>query len=88
MAAVTFREFALQDDNLIVAQQEMLESGVVERFPLGDQEILCRHLHAVVADWVADYRREPRARVARAPRQGDQGEMRSISRPQPWRSAA
>jgi hypothetical protein len=58
MAAVTFREFALQDDNLIVAQQEMLESGVVERFPLGDQEILCRHFHAVVADWVDAYRGE------------------------------
>jgi phenylpropionate dioxygenase-like ring-hydroxylating dioxygenase large terminal subunit len=57
MAAVTFREFALQDDNLIVAQQEMLESRVVERFPLGDQEILCRHFHAVVGQWVDDWQR-------------------------------
>jgi len=51
----------LQDDNLIVAQQAMLESGVVERFPLGDQEILCRHLHAVVAQWVDDWRNAPAA---------------------------
>ena len=25
----------------------MLESRVVDRFPLNDQEILCRHLHQV-----------------------------------------
>jgi hypothetical protein len=61
MAAATFREFALQDDNLIVAQQAMLESGVVDRFPLGDQEILCRHLHAVVAQWVDDRQNAPAA---------------------------
>jgi Rieske 2Fe-2S family protein len=31
-----------------------LESGYVERFPLNDQEVLLRHLHKVVADWVDD----------------------------------
>ena len=36
----------------------MLESRVVTAFPLNDQEILCRHLHKVAADWVADYTRE------------------------------
>jgi len=28
---------------------------VVTAFPLNDQEILCRHLHKVVADRVNDY---------------------------------
>ena len=34
----------------------------IERFPLNDQEVLCRHLHKVAADWVDDYKkqREPR----------------------------
>jgi hypothetical protein len=41
----------------------MLESRVVTSFPLNDQEILCRHLHKVAADWVDDYTRE-RAEVA------------------------
>jgi nitrite reductase/ring-hydroxylating ferredoxin subunit len=58
MAAVTFKEFALQDDNLIASAQMMLESGVLTAFPLGDQEILCRHLHKVAADWVEAYQRE------------------------------
>jgi len=40
------------------ATQIMLESRVVTAFPLNDQEILCRHLHKVAADWVADYQRE------------------------------
>ena len=38
----------------------MLESRVVTAFPLNDQEILCRHLHKVAADWVDDYTRETR----------------------------
>jgi phenylpropionate dioxygenase-like ring-hydroxylating dioxygenase large terminal subunit len=58
MAAASFREFAIQDDNLVAAQQSMLESRVVDGFPLGDQEVLCRHLHTVVANWVDDYRHE------------------------------
>jgi hypothetical protein len=36
----------------------MLESRAVSVFPLGDQEILCRHLHKVTADWVDDYERK------------------------------
>ncbi len=35
----------------------MLESRAVSAFPLNDQEILCRHLHRVAADWVNDYKR-------------------------------
>jgi glycine betaine catabolism A len=58
MAAVTFKEYALQDGNTLEATQIMLESRVVTSFPLNDQEILCRHLHKVAADWVDDYTRE------------------------------
>lgn len=58
MAAVTFKEYALQDGNTLEATQIMLESRVVEAFPLNDQEILCRHLHKEVGDRVAEYRRE------------------------------
>ena len=52
MAAVTFKEYALQDGNTLEATQIMLESRVVTAFPLNDQEILCRHLHKVAAEWV------------------------------------
>jgi hypothetical protein len=58
MAAVTFKEYALQDGNTLEATQIMLETRVVTEFPLNDQEILCRHLHKVAADWVDDYTRE------------------------------
>jgi phenylpropionate dioxygenase-like ring-hydroxylating dioxygenase large terminal subunit len=58
MAAVTFKEYGLQDGNTLEATQTMLESRVVTAFPLNDQEILCRHLHKVAADWVDDYQRE------------------------------
>ena len=56
MAAVTFKEYGLQDANTLEATQTMLESRVVTEFPLGDQEILCRHLHKVAGDWVKAYR--------------------------------
>ncbi len=58
MAAVTFKEYGLQDANTLEATQLMLESRVVTSFPLNDQEVLCRHLHKVAADWVEDYTRE------------------------------
>jgi phenylpropionate dioxygenase-like ring-hydroxylating dioxygenase large terminal subunit len=58
MAAVTFKEFALQDDNLIASIQTTLDAGVIPSFPLGDQEILVRHLHKTAGDWVEAYRRE------------------------------
>jgi Rieske 2Fe-2S family protein len=56
LAAVTFKEFSLQDANTLEATQSMVESRVVDRFPLGDQEVLCRHLHKEVADWIADFK--------------------------------
>ena len=58
LAAVSFKEYGLQDANTLEATQTMLESRVLERFPLMDQEVLCRHLHKVAAEWVDDYKRE------------------------------
>ena len=54
-AAVTFKEFALQDGNTLEATQTMLKSRVVTEFPLCDQEVLCRHLHQVAKEYVAAY---------------------------------
>jgi hypothetical protein len=54
MAAATFKEFGLQDANTLEATQIGIESGYVKRFHLNDQEVLCRHLHKVVGDWVAE----------------------------------
>ena len=53
LAAVTFKEFALQDCNTLEATQTMLESRVVSQFPLNDQEILIRHLHKTAGEYVA-----------------------------------
>jgi hypothetical protein len=55
LAAVTFKEYALQDANTLEATQSMLKSRVVTDFPLNDQEILLRHLHKVVADYVKEH---------------------------------
>ena len=57
LAAVTFKEFALQDGNTLEATQTMLQSRVVTEFPLCDQEVLCRHLHKVAHDYVDAYGR-------------------------------
>jgi phenylpropionate dioxygenase-like ring-hydroxylating dioxygenase large terminal subunit len=66
LAAVTFKEYALQDGNTLEATQSMIATRTVTEFPLNDQEILLRHLHKVVADKVAAYRaEEPRDAVAR-----------------------
>jgi phenylpropionate dioxygenase-like ring-hydroxylating dioxygenase large terminal subunit len=55
LAAVTFKEYALQDGNTLEATQVMLESRAVTTFPLGDQEILLRQLHHVTHEWVDEY---------------------------------
>lgn len=55
IAAVTFKEFALQDSNTLEATQKMLETRVVKEFPLCDQEILLRHLHTSAQRIVDDY---------------------------------
>ncbi len=73
LAAVTFKEFGLQDCNTLEATQRMLESRVVSHFPLNDQEVLLRHLHKTAGEYVAAYQeqRDPpdaarRLRVASA----------------------
>jgi hypothetical protein len=58
LAAASFKEYGLQDANTLEATQSMLESRVIERFPLNDQEVLCRHLHKVTADWVDEYEKQ------------------------------
>jgi Rieske 2Fe-2S family protein len=57
LAAVSFKEYGLQDANTLEATQRALESRVIDRFPLMDQEVLCRHLHKVTAEWVDDYKK-------------------------------
>jgi phenylpropionate dioxygenase-like ring-hydroxylating dioxygenase large terminal subunit len=49
--AVT-KEYALQDANTLEATQRMIETGVVKEFHLNDQEILCRHHHYAVREFV------------------------------------
>jgi phenylpropionate dioxygenase-like ring-hydroxylating dioxygenase large terminal subunit len=58
VAAVVFKEFALQDAGMLGGTQAALETGAVREFHLSDQEVLVRHFHKVVGDWVADHRRE------------------------------
>ncbi|MEB3019481.1 SRPBCC family protein [[Mycobacterium] crassicus] len=55
VAAVVLKEFALQDAGMLGGTQAALEYGILDEFPLNDQEILVRHLHKVVTDWVADH---------------------------------
>ena len=58
LAAVSFKEYGLQDANTLEATQTMVESGVVDKFLLCDQEVLIRHLHKETAAWVDDYQRK------------------------------
>ena len=61
MTRATHKEYALQDCNTLEATQRQLESGVFSSFPLSDHEVLCRHLHKVIGDWVTDFQTAPRA---------------------------
>jgi len=54
-AAVTVKEYALQDAGTLDGTQLGLESRAFASYPLNDQEILVRHFHKTVADWVADH---------------------------------
>jgi phenylpropionate dioxygenase-like ring-hydroxylating dioxygenase large terminal subunit len=56
--ALNYKDFGLQDVNTCEATQQMLESRAVERFPLGDQEVLCRHMHKTVYEAVGKYQAE------------------------------
>ena len=55
LAVVTFKEYGLQDGNTLEATQTMIESGVVDAFPLCDQEVMIRHLHSVAQKYVDDH---------------------------------
>ncbi len=57
LAAVTFKEYSLQDGNTLEATQTMLETGVVTEFPLCDQEVMLRLLHKTVGDYVENYQK-------------------------------
>ncbi|MEZ0366918.1 aromatic ring-hydroxylating dioxygenase subunit alpha [Mycobacterium sp. pUA109] len=57
LAAVTFKEYALQDANTLEATQTMLGTRVVNDFLLCDQEILLRHLHKTARDYVSEYQK-------------------------------
>ena len=52
---MVFKEFALQDANTLAATQLGIESGAITHFNFNDQEVLCRHLHKEIGEWVADY---------------------------------
>jgi phenylpropionate dioxygenase-like ring-hydroxylating dioxygenase large terminal subunit len=65
LAAVTFKEYALQDANTLEATQTMLKSRAVTGFPLNDQEILLRHLHKVAGDRVREHRAKETSDAAR-----------------------
>ncbi|MGY0499463.1 aromatic ring-hydroxylating oxygenase subunit alpha [Nocardia sp. FBN12] len=60
VASVVFKEFALQDAGMLTGTQTALESAYrtagLTHFPVNDQEILVRHFHKAVADWVDEYR--------------------------------
>lgn len=66
LAAVTFKEYALQDGNTLEATQTMLESRAIREFPLNDQEVLLRHLHVTARKYVDDYQQRSRATPLRA----------------------
>jgi phenylpropionate dioxygenase-like ring-hydroxylating dioxygenase large terminal subunit len=55
LAAVTFKEYGLQDANTLEATQSMLETRVVTEFPLCDQEVMLRHLHQTAQKYVDDH---------------------------------
>ncbi|MFJ9710409.1 aromatic ring-hydroxylating dioxygenase subunit alpha [Streptomyces sp. NPDC101234] len=55
LAVVSFKEYGLQDGNTLEATQTMLESRTVDEFPLCDQEVLLRHLHATARQFVRAY---------------------------------
>ena len=57
LAVVTFKEYGLQDSNTLEATQRMLETRVVDRFPLCDQEVMLRHLHGKAREYVDEHQK-------------------------------
>jgi phenylpropionate dioxygenase-like ring-hydroxylating dioxygenase large terminal subunit len=60
-AAITVKEYALQDAGTLDGTQLGLESRAFDDFPLNDQEILVRHFHRSVGEWVERHRRRQEA---------------------------
>ena len=58
VTAAMSKEAGIQDMATLDGTQQGLESGVVDCFPLSDQEITVRHFHEVVNEWVQAYLRE------------------------------
>lgn len=58
LVAVEFKEFLLQDANLLECAQSMLSRNLRTHFPLNDEEVLVRNMHRTSQDAVAKYRRE------------------------------
>lgn len=58
LAAVTFKEYALQDANTLEATQTQIGTRAVTEFPLCDQEVLLRHLHHTAHRYVDKYKEE------------------------------
>jgi hypothetical protein len=58
LTAVEFKEFLMQDANLVEAAQSMLELGVKDNFPLCDEEVAVRNTHHAVQVAVRKYREE------------------------------
>jgi phenylpropionate dioxygenase-like ring-hydroxylating dioxygenase large terminal subunit len=58
LAAVTFKEYALQDANTLEATQTQIGTRAVTDFLLCDQEILLRHLHHTARKYVDNYKVE------------------------------
>jgi hypothetical protein len=57
LAAVTFKEYALQDGNTLEATQSMIEGQIVTEFPLCDQEVMIRYLHTTARRYVEDFQK-------------------------------
>ncbi|HVN38032.1 MAG TPA: aromatic ring-hydroxylating dioxygenase subunit alpha [Myxococcota bacterium] len=55
-AALTFKEYGLRDCGTLDGTQMGLEQRAFAEFPLCDQEILVRHFHKTVGDWVEAWR--------------------------------
>ena len=57
LAALSFKEYGLQEPATRWRPPRPCSApGVVKDFPLCDQEILLRHLHKAVGDYVEEYR--------------------------------
>jgi phenylpropionate dioxygenase-like ring-hydroxylating dioxygenase large terminal subunit len=57
-AALTFKEYGLQDAGTLDGTQMGLEQEAFRDFPLNDQEILVRHFHKTVGEWAEAYENE------------------------------